>query len=50
MLAPLAVSVDDEPTQMVVGEADTVTDGIGLTVMVTVAVFVQPADEVPVTM
>ena len=49
MLAPLAVSVDDEPTQMEVGEADTVTDGSGLTVMVTVAVLVHPAEEVPVT-
>ena len=49
MLAPLAVSVDDPPGQIAVGDADAVTVGSGLTVTVTVAVLVQPAADVPVT-
>lgn len=47
--APLAVNVVELPAQMVVLEAVVVTVGNGLTVMVRVAVFVQPAADVPVT-
>ena len=49
MLAPLAVSVEDAPMQMAVGDAVAVTVGNGLTVTVTVAVLTHPAADVPVT-
>lgn len=44
--APLAVNVALEPLHIVAG--GTLTTGIGLTVTVTVVVFVQPAALVPV--
>lgn len=47
--APLAFNVVELPAQIVVFEAVVVTVGNGLTVMVRVAVFVQPAADVPVT-
>ena len=47
--APLAVKVVEFPAQIVVLEAVVVTVGNALTVMVRVAVFVQPAADVPVT-
>ena len=48
VLAPLAVSEVEEPLQIVV-VPDTDTVGNGFTVIVTVVLFVQPAEEVPVT-
>ena len=45
--APLAVNVPVEPAQMVAELADTV--GNALTVTLPTAVFVQPVDEMPVT-
>jgi hypothetical protein len=49
VLAPLAERVDDEPEQIVDGDADADIVGITeLTVILTVAVAEQPAD-VPVT-
>ena len=48
MLAPLAVSEVEEPLQMVV-VPDIATVGNGFTVIDTVVLFVQPAEEVPVT-
>ena len=47
--APLAVNVVELPAQIVVLDAVVVTGGNALTVMVRVAVFVQPAADVPVT-
>lgn len=49
VVAPEAVSVEDPPAQIVVGEAVVVTVGVGLTVMFTDAVPVQPFAAVPVT-
>ncbi len=49
MLAPLEVSVVDPPVHIEVLVAVAVTIGNGLTVIVTVAVFVHPAAVVPVT-
>ena len=47
--APLALKVDEAPTQIVVDDALATTVGNGLTVIVTVEVFVQPLAFVPVT-
>jgi hypothetical protein len=47
--APLAVNVVELPAQIVVLDAVVVTVGNALTVMVRVAVFVQPAADEPVT-
>lgn len=50
VFALAAVIVVDAPAQRVVAEADVLTEGNGLTVIVRVAVFVQPvAVLVPVT-
>lgn len=49
MLAPLPVSVTELPVQIDVLDAVAVTVGDGLTVMVRVAVRVQPFAPVPVT-
>jgi len=49
VFAPEAVRLVDEPTQMLGIAATAVTVGNGLTVRVTVAVPVQPAADVPVT-
>ncbi len=49
MLAPAAVNVELAPLHIAAGEADAVTVGNGFTVTVTVAVPVQPAADVPVT-
>ncbi|MPN58282.1 hypothetical protein SDC9_205985 [bioreactor metagenome] len=49
VLAPDAVRLVDDPTQMLGIAATAVTVGNGFTVNVTVAVPVQPAAEVPVT-
>ena len=47
--APLAVSDTELPVQIVADAGAIVTIGTGLTVIVTVAVFVQPLVAVPVT-
>lgn len=47
--APLAVSVVDEPTQIVGVPAVAVTVGVPTTVTVTWLVFVQPFEPVPTT-
>ena len=46
---PPAVNVEEAPAQIAAGLAETDTVGLALTVMVRVAVFVQPAELVPVT-
>jgi hypothetical protein len=46
---PLAVSTTEPPVQMVAGEGLMAMEGSGLTVTVTVCVFVQPLLPVPVT-
>jgi hypothetical protein len=48
VVAPLPVSVDEFPVQIVEGDAVAVTVGVGLTVTVTSPVDEQPK-EVPVT-
>ena len=48
VVAPVAVRVEDDPAQIVAGEAVAPTTGLGFTVTVTVAVPVQPK-LVPVT-
>jgi len=50
VLAPLAVSVLEEPRHILEGDAVELTVGSGLTVTVTVAVPEQPKADVPVTL
>lgn len=47
--APLPVSVAEPPEQIVAVDVDTVTVGLAITLMVRVAVPVQPLAAVPVT-
>jgi hypothetical protein len=49
VVAPVAVMATELPLQMVVVGEDTLTVGVGLTVIVRVAVLVQPFAAVPVT-
>jgi len=49
VFAPLAVNIELAPLHIAAGLADAVTDGIGFTVTLTVAVPVHPSAVVPVT-
>jgi hypothetical protein len=49
VVAPFAVKVTDAPLQTALLEIVAVTDGVGFTVMVDIAIEVQPFAAVPVT-